>query len=290
MQSLRFENWRKGQVTDYTMPNPTRSNHFSPVFTNRYWEQRGTICRLYRSESGAVRHGRTSAKTWGCENNLHPQDVENAFSRVEQAVAPIYRKLVDGQILGPVERLVWSHWILCQFARTPTMMLEIAGLEERVFSRFGVEHRDPWPVVSSKIESLSAFGLEFPQSKALLAYISMRDWLLLRPAEEEFFIRGDTPIVIQGALVNDDAKIIYPLAPDRCFVATVLGSFPPSQYQAERTLRSGESKELQRLIASRAERQVICRPDHLSPDLISLVDRHLGTDARVIRLSTFADW
>lgn len=165
------------------------------------------------------------------------------------------------------------------------MMLELAGMEEDMFRMTGIECNFTWEEVGLKLGSLATHGLEFPNSRELIAYVALRDWLVLRPADGEFFIKGDVPIVIQGALIDDAAKIIYPLAPDRCFVATVIGRFPPRQVQGEGQLKGGESQRFIELGAAVSEREVICRPDHFSPTLLKLVNDHLGTLVRRINLS-----
>jgi hypothetical protein len=95
------------------------------------------IVRL-RREVGrpGVTRGRTGPRDWGGENHLYPQRVEDALAAFETKVAVVYDKLLRSQILTAQERLLWSRWILCQFARTPTLLLELAGFEEDVLSHF----------------------------------------------------------------------------------------------------------------------------------------------------------
>ena len=127
------------------------------------------------------------------------------------------------------ERLLWSRWILCRFARTPTV-LELAGFDEDVLSHFP-EFSDDFPLADTqaKIDAAIANISGIQQSNRIMPFIILRDWIMLRPAQGEFFIRGDVPVVIRGALVDDDAQIVYPMTPTHCFIATVLEKFPPRQ-------------------------------------------------------------
>lgn len=125
---------------------------------------------------------------------------------------------------------------------------------------------------------------------ALLPFIVLRDWIVLRPAPGEFFVKSDVPVVIRGALVNDEAMIVYPLAPDRCFIATVLDRFPPTQVQAEYQLRPRETEYYLRLVASCADLEVICHPDNASSNLEMLLQETLGTSSKFFNISKVPEW
>lgn len=270
-------------------PHPLQS--FQSGFHNRYWAAAsGTITRIYRGPDGLIRRGKTSARKWGCENDLLPQAVEDAFSKIERLVAPLYKKLLDKKPLDAEERMVWSFWILCQFGRTPTLTLELAGFSEDVLQLFGMNLEASWAKIGNSFDSLSSHGLELPMSKDLLGYIVLRDWIVLRPAPGEFFIKGDTPVIISGPLVEDDSIVAYPMAPDACFVATVLGSFPPTQVLGEATLNPGGTIYYQKLAASKAEREAICNPENFSSALAATVSEFLGTDSKHMHHSPTPNW
>ena len=84
--------------------------------------------------------------------------------------------------------------------------------------------------------------------------------------------------------------IAYPMAPDACFVAIVRGQFPPTQILAEATLNPGGTNFYQGLVASKAERQVICRPDHFFIELSATVSKFLGTNTRHMHPSPTPIW
>lgn len=267
--------------------NQTKNNHYSPKFTNDPWANSdGLIISLRRKTGGRnIARDRTGPKKWGAEKYLYSQALEDALQRIENRVAPVYRKLLANEPLTPTERLIWSRWILCQFSRTPSHILEFAGLEEDVLASFPGSACDFTPgEIQAKIDAVSNGVLNFQDSEQLIPFIVLRDWMVLRPAAGEFFIKGDVPVVIRGALVDDDATIAYPLSPSHCFVATVLSGFPPHQIQAEDGLKPGEAAHYIKLIAACADCEVICHPDHYSEELDLLVASALGTSSRYTRL------
>jgi hypothetical protein len=268
-------------------------NHYSPVFTNRPWaNENGMIVRL-RREPGrfGVRRGRTGPQEWGGEHHLYPQPLEDDLARFESEVAVLYQKLLGGELLNPIERLLWSRWILSQFARTPTFLLELAGFEEDVLAQFPEFSRDfSWAETGAKLDAAIEHISDFGQNDRLIPFIIVRDWLVLRPAPGEFFIKGDVPVVIRGALIDDNAQIVYPLSPTHCFVATALDKFPPRQIQAECTMKPGRTAQYIRLVARCAEREVICHPQHYSRHLESLIGDIIGTSPRYIKHSKIPEW
>src|SRR5204862_2795110 len=105
-------------------------------------------------------------------------------------VAVLYHKLLRAEPLTPLERLLWSRWILCQFARTPTLLLELAGFEEDALSHFPELGRDfSWTETHAKIDASVEHISDFHQSDRLIPFIILRDWIVLRPAPGEFFIK-----------------------------------------------------------------------------------------------------
>ncbi|MDP1636623.1 MAG: DUF4238 domain-containing protein [Candidatus Nitrotoga sp.] len=267
--------------------NGTINNHYSPKFTNEPWANSDGLIISLRREVGSknVVRGRTGPKKWGAEKHLYSQELEDALGRIENRVAPVYCKLLANDPLTPKDRLIWSRWILCQFSRTPSHILELAGLEEDVLASFPAFACDFTPCeIQAKIDAATNGVLDFQDNEQLIPFIVLRDWMVLQPAAGEFFIKGDVPVVIHGALVDDNATIVYPLSPNHCFVATVLSGFPPHQIQAEYRLKPGEASYYMKLVAARAACEVICHPDHCSEELELLVASALGTVSRHLKL------
>ena len=267
--------------------NQTINNHYSPISTNDPWANSDGLITSLRRKAGSrnIVRGRTGPKKWGAEKYLYSQALEDALERIENRVAPVYRKLLANEPLTPKERLIWSRWILCQFSRTPSYILEFAGIEEDVLASFPGFACDFTPgEIQAKIDAVTNGVLNFQDSEQLIPFIVLRDWMVLRPAAGEFFIKGDVPVVIRGTLIDDDATIAYPLSPVHCFVATVLSGFPPHQIQAEVSLKPGEAAHYIKLIAACADCEVICHPDHYSEELKQLVASVLGTSSRYTKL------
>lgn len=269
------------------MKKQTNNNHYSPRFTNEPWANSHGLIISFRREAGSknIVRGRTGPIKWGAEKYLYSQALEDALERIETKVAPVYRKLLANDPLSPTERLIWSRWILCQFSRTPSHILELAGLEENILASFpGFACNFTPDEIQAKIDAATTGVLSYQDNEKLIPFIVLRDWLVLRPAAGEFFIKGDVPVVIRGALIDDGATIVYPLSPDHCFVATVLRGFPPHQTQAERRLKSGEAAYYMKLVAACADCEVICHPEHCSEKLELLVASALGISSRYIKL------
>lgn len=264
----------------------TTNNHYSPKFTNEPWANSDGLIISLRREAGCrnVVRGRTGPKEWGAERYLYSQTLEDALGRIENRVAPVYRKLLANDPLTPTDRLIWSRWILCQFSRTPSHILELAGLEEDILATFPGFACDFTPgEIQAKIDAATSGVLDFQDNEQLIPFIILRDWVVLQPAAGEFFIKGDNPVVIRGTLIDDNASIVYPLSPSHCFVATVLRGFPPHQIQAEHRLKHGEAAYYMKLVAACADCEVICHPEHCSGELELLVASVLGTSSRYIR-------
>ena len=132
--------------------------------------------------------------------------------------------------------------------------------------------------------------VDFELNRRLVPYLVLRDWVVYRAPEGTSFIKGDNPVTMQGALIDDDARIVYPLSPSLCFDAGIVGSFPPTQLQIERTITAQQVRELNRFIAYHAEREVICTVAAQSTELILDVGMHLGSAGDFYTVGGFSEW
>jgi hypothetical protein len=274
------------------MSKNTISNHFSPRFTNEPWaDKHGLIIKFRRGADGALIKGRTGPREWGAENCLYSQDMEDALAYFERLVKPLYDKLLNGQILKPEERMAWSYWLLCQFSRTPSFMIELAKLPEDILA--SLSSLDVYSSLLNTEEQLKAAQsniANFSTSQELVPFLVLRDWIVYRAAPGGFFIKSDVPVVIKGPLVEEDTTIVYPLSPGKCFSATVAGGiFPPRQLQLESSLTIGQNLDFVKLIASTADREVICHIDNVNSDLVELLAASLAIDSGHIKLGKFSD-
>lgn len=270
----------------------SRRNHISPRFTNDPWANpHGQLVAIRRVPTKGVIARPSGPNDWGHERDLYPAEVEEALGRFENTVAPVYRLLLEGSVLNATQRHLWSHWLLCQFGRTPSILLNIAGLPEQVVSQLNL---DPTAnLFSSSDEAISAAFrgiIDFAGNRRLVPYLVLRDWVTYRATVGTSFIKGDNPVIVQGALIDDGTRIIYPLSPHLCFEARILGAFPPRQLQIEHKITAEQVRDINKCIAHHAEREVICTPDAESPELLADVDANLGGSGDFLRVGDFSQW
>ena len=157
---------------------------------------------------------------------------------------------------------MWSHWLLCQYSRTPAFVVDFAKLEEDILAQF--PNLIQWAAqinTEEKLKSALDNISSITTSKKLVPFLAVRDWVVCEAAVGSCFLRTDDPIVITGSLVREKTQILYPLSPRQCFVATVLGKFPPSAFLGNYQLSQGASLQIFNLTTSRADREVIVHPD-----------------------------
>jgi Protein of unknown function (DUF4238) len=220
------------------------------------------MIKYTRSLTGQLIRHRTGPVKWGQEEGLYPQELEDALVNLERIVAPIYRCFLTNQPLDLRQRLLWSHWLLCQYSRTPAFIVDFAKLEEDILAQF--PNLRQWAAVINTEERLKS-ALDnissITTSKKLVPFLAVRDWVVCETAVGSCFLRTDDPIVITGSLIREKTQILYPLSPRQCFVATVLGNFPPSAFLGSYRLSHGESFQIFNLITSQADREVVVHPD-----------------------------
>jgi hypothetical protein len=247
----------------------TKKNHYSPRFANRPWaNQNGLMIKYTRSPTGQLIRHRTGPVEWGQEEGLYPQELEDALANLERIVAPIYRCFLTKQPLDLRQRLLWSHWLFCQYSRTPAFIVDFAKLEEDILAQF--PNPPQWAAeinTEEKLKSALDTISSTTTSKKLVPFLAVRDWVVCEAAVDSCFLRTDDPVVITGSLVREKTQILYPLSPRQCFVATVLGKFPPSAFLGSYQLSHGESLQIFNLTISRAEREVVVHPDDETENL-----------------------
>ncbi|MCS6181001.1 DUF4238 domain-containing protein [Shewanella baltica] len=191
------------------MSKNTQKNHFSPVFSNKYWtnEEAGWKYKYYyfcENRQCVIDSNKDKGKTaWGYELNLYSQELEDRFDReLENESAILYEKLIAGKALTADERMKWGQFIVTQAIRTPSFF----KYRDYVESLNGGNY-------SYKNSILGCAGCE--ENK----YIAARNWVILMADENDFFVRTDNPVYMTGFLNNPSTTIFYPLTPELCFVA-----------------------------------------------------------------------
>lgn len=280
------DSWVDGEKLTETI-----KNHYSPRFANRLWANKnGSIVKYALSPITGLSRERTGPTEWGQETNLYPQELENAFAKIESIIAPIYRLLLGNQILNLNQRLLWSHWILCQYSRTPSFIIDFAKIDEELFAKIpGYGQFSTKIDTEEKLQMALGSIANFASSKELVPFLAVRDWVICDAAPGCCFIRTDAPVVIAGPLVREKTQILYPLSPRKCFLATIIGRFPPSASLVHHQLTRERNINALRLIASRADREAIVHPDDDSEQLRSLLSDTLGVSSGYFTIGDIPD-
>lgn len=266
-------------------------NHISPRFTNAPWANHHGRLKVFRLTPRGISACDSGPKLWGQERGLYPPEVEDAFSKLETKVAPIYRRLLDRETLTAEERHWWSFWLLSQYQRTPAWILDMAALPEQLVSQLGL---DPVVGVSPSPDELLAVGprsaLASGASIKLIAPLVLRDWVIYEAPDDAFFIKGDNPVVIQGSLVQHDTRVVYPISPHLCFEAGIIGGFPPSQLQLFHRITEPQVQQVNQLLAHHAEREVIAPANAATSKLIADLEGCLGSREPYVRVGDWSDF
>lgn len=250
--------------------------HYSPDFTNRYWGDAKGMIRIFSLKVGGVVESRVRpCGAWGYEYYLYPQWLEDYFSKIEgQALAP-YRKLVEFLPLSEQERWSWITFLIVQFLRTPSSILYLMGeLKELI-------KVNQWAYPSHPESLVRAYTTLF-RNDQLYAYlfrsIAAREWKILRAAASSFLIKPDEPAITIASEKNNYWSFIYPLSPDKCFmagpsVATRVSTAMPTNRQLDKD----ETETLNRILASNARREVITSAGYDDVELHQLLGQTIGS-------------
>jgi hypothetical protein len=266
-------------------------NHISPRFTNVPWANHDGRFSVLGRDGDKVAERSSGPTRWGAERGLYPPSVEEALSRVENLVAPVYRTLLNGQKLSADQRHVWSHWLVCQFTRTPGILLDIAGIPEQILGHLRLDSSlSAFPSSDNAIQSAIENVLSITGSMRLVVPIVLRDWFIYRAPTGTSFIKGDTPVALEGYLASDTARLVYPMSPELCFEAGILNGFPPTQIQTEFTISPQQVRELNQFIAFHAEREIICRHGDVSEELRIDAANYLGKSGPFLKVGFPPEW
>ncbi len=75
-------------------------------------------------------------KSWGSEEHLSSQTVEDSFAKIESKLAQLHEKMKGETDLTMDERYGWSMWLLASYLRTPAAFLSI-------LRQFSIEAKTP---------------------------------------------------------------------------------------------------------------------------------------------------
>ena len=225
---------------------------------------------------------------WGQEEGLYPQELENALGKLETKVAPLYRRLQEAECsIDLKERLLWSHYLLCQYSRTPLHIIDLAKLPESVLSRFDIV--DSSINSDAQLDAALKAIVDTTTSNKLLPFLATRDWLIGEAPEGLAFPRTDVPVVFSGPLVRENSQIFYPLSPRHCFIATIFGEFPPMARLASSTLTREYVIQVIEFLVRHADLELVLHPDEEEHSLVDQIPDWIGTASGYYELGGIPD-
>jgi hypothetical protein len=163
--------------------------------------------KLWADKSG-VRTTAAGPKSWGAEEYLYTQDVEDAFQDIETRIARLQGKLQSGCCPNQDERYGWAMWLLASYLRTPTAFLCSAEVGTTMNGFMGDLFRASYGLLAACVTNPYCIEL-----------VANREWQILT-CEKPYFLKPDSGVVLTDRLDNPDCLILYPLSPFSCFVAT----------------------------------------------------------------------
>jgi hypothetical protein len=157
-------------------------NHISPRFTNIPWANQDGRFSVLSRKGDKIAERSSEPIRWGAERGPYLAPIEQASSRVENLVAPVHRKLLNGQVLSANQRHAWPYWLVCQFVRTSAILLDIAGIPEQILGHLRLDSSlNPFLNSDNAIRSAVRNVLSITGSMRLVVPIVLRDWFIYRP-------------------------------------------------------------------------------------------------------------
>jgi Protein of unknown function (DUF4238) len=252
-----------------------RDMHYVPQSTTRPWACRksGKFTVYKMGVDGEVRHKPSTAKAWGKASFIYSQGLEHLLGLIEGDVRRPYEKLVSVIPLDDMETRCWIAFLVAQHIRTPRFIRWMVNKQKTWIERS--DFRYP----TNPAHLGRAFETLFQNNDVYAAYfrlISAGTWHVVRAAEGLTFLKGDNPAVITGSTSAGTWSLIYPLTPERCFIAgpgleDEQGRIVPRQHQ----LSDRRTLEVNAAICAYAETSVIGVKEHDRIDPKPTIKAHL---------------
>lgn len=263
------------KLINSTSRKRTIENHYSPRFSNRYWtDETGQIRIFSRSVRGGVQTKIRPYRRWGFRLYLYSQHLEDLLSRIENDAKIAYEKLLNVVPLTPAERNQWITFLIAQWLRTPSMMLQIMG---RLKQKIKVESMN---YGTSPADLARAYETLFQNDRLYRIFytnIAQRFWCILHSPPGTFFIKPDVGVAVSGNYDTEDWSLTFPLSPSKCFLvygynqATENRVVPPTI-----PLDKDAIDEMNAMLATHASREVMTIPANDNPDIRELLSNTLA--------------
>lgn len=249
---------RLTRITDSSSPG-VRKQHYSPVFSNRYWASGpNNRVRIYsRGLDLQIQHRDEGYKKWACEPFIYSQSLERYFSLVECDAKIPYSKLLQTIPLSEGDRRQWIAFLVVQLFRTPSFLLKNLPTMRAVIESRGMNYPTDTAALRRLYETLFTNDDVFAWFYRLIVG---RRWEMWNSPTESQFVRADNPVVINGSVTSDTWQLVYPMSPSRCFVAGPADVEDPTAVApANRNLTEAEVFSVNERLARRARRTVIAK-------------------------------
>jgi hypothetical protein len=230
-------------------------SHFSPVFANQPWANNEGYISYYRDQyRRKVQRAAKGKRQWGRRRGLYSWKVEIALNRdLETEAAHTYSELLKFTELNADQRLTWAQFLISQVVRTPTFLrYEMAA--RRLLGITDAPARDR---VGCK-------------ECGDLVCLTSRNWCFLLAHRDDYFVRGDNPVLITGFIERPETCLFYPLSPQVCFIACSMSpdwkptthalGLQPASFGLE--LEKGGAHFINFHLARAAEESLILSPTH----------------------------
>jgi hypothetical protein len=235
-----------------------KSQHFSPVFSNRRWAgPDGRVCVLYSlGVDGRIVARQTGYRNWGRESYIYSQALERHFGLIEGDAEAPYRKLLDVVPFSEPDRRHWVAFLAAQMFRTPWfLVLSLAGLRDVIATR-----DIPYPTDVASLRRAHETMFTNPDVFTMVYRLLVdRRWEIWKAPSGSQFVRSDHPVVTSTN--GKQTTVFYALSPDRCFVAgPAIAEGLPQIVPDGRAVTDAQRADVNRLMASFARDSVIAFP------------------------------
>jgi hypothetical protein len=249
---------RLTQITGSPSPG-VRKQHYSPVFSNRYWASgSNNRVRIYsRGLDLQIQHSDEGYKKWAWEPFIYSQSLERYFSLVEGDAKIPYSKLLEMIPLSEGDRRHWIAFLVVQLFRTPSFLLKNLATMPTVIESRGINYPTDTASLRRAYETLFTNNDVFAWFYRLLVG---RPWEMWSAPTESQFVRADDPVVINGSVIRGTWQLVYPMSPSRCFVAGPAHvEDQPAVVPTNRKLTEAEVSSVNERLAMGARRTVIAK-------------------------------
>jgi hypothetical protein len=241
--------------------------HYVPQSTTRQWVRDGsgqfTVYTI--GIDGEVRSARGTPRGWGAAPSLYSQRLEHLLGLIEGDAAQPYQKLVNVVPLSERDVRCWVAFLTAQLIRTPRFMRRNICQVKAWIEKTGFPSSTDPAHLGRGYETLFQNNELYAHQYRLIAG---HVWSVVRAANGLTFLKGDNPVVISGHAPARTWQLIYPLTPERCFVAGPIcddehGGIVPRQ----KLLTDAETNSINAATCSFAETSVIGvnSPERIDP-------------------------